>query len=267
MKKYISTLFLVGFLMVPGLSFAQQADVNPAGTSACADINANIGFGNRDSDVNSNAVSMLQDFLSTSGFLTATPSGYFGSATLKAIKAFQAANGISPTGYVGALTRAKIKDIDCNGGTAGTAPASPIQQPVSPTVDNSSVNNPATVNPVVPNLSVNPLIKGESENSSVNKGESESENSSVSKNENESENSSVSKNENEGENSSVNKGEGENSNANGNNADCSAGDKFSSKTGQLCSSIAPVVYPEGCNANFAFSPVTGKSCSVTSSTQ
>src|ERR1035437_2639025 len=62
------------------------------------------------------------------------PTGFFGSATLKAVKNFQRANGISPTGYVATYTRAKIKEIDCNGGS--------IQLPVSANPVNSSFGQP-----------------------------------------------------------------------------------------------------------------------------
>jgi peptidoglycan hydrolase-like protein with peptidoglycan-binding domain len=43
--------------------------------------------------------------LVTQGFLKASPNGYFGNQTLKAIKEYQKSKGITATGNVGPLTR------------------------------------------------------------------------------------------------------------------------------------------------------------------
>lgn len=90
-----------------------KTDIPPAGINQCASLTKNIGYGSR--DVGDFAdVSMLQDFLSTNGYLRGTSTGFFGKATLGAVKAFQSANGITPTGYVGTYTRAAITKIDCD---------------------------------------------------------------------------------------------------------------------------------------------------------
>lgn len=60
-----------------------------------------------------NQVSELQDFLNNEGYLASEPTGYFGLMTVKAVKAFQGAYGISQTGSVGPITMAKIKAISC----------------------------------------------------------------------------------------------------------------------------------------------------------
>ncbi len=119
MKKSIlySVLVLV-LLLTPSLIFAQQSDVDPTGSQACAIINNNLKYGTRDSS-GATDISILQDFLNTKNYLTAQPTGFFGRATLIAVKAFQKDNNISPTGYVGSLTRAKIKQIDCAEATTG----------------------------------------------------------------------------------------------------------------------------------------------------
>lgn len=54
-------------------------------------------------------VTELQKVLIAKGYLAITaPTGVFGTKTLAAVKAYQAANGVQVTGYVGPLTRAKL---------------------------------------------------------------------------------------------------------------------------------------------------------------
>ena len=115
MKKLSGILFVLSVLFVPLFSFAAQVgDVDPNGNSdvTCATIMNNLHYGSHDMGTVVD-VYMLQDFLNTNGYLTATPNGFFGKATLKAVKAFQAAASLMPTGYVGPLTIAKIEAIDC----------------------------------------------------------------------------------------------------------------------------------------------------------
>jgi hypothetical protein len=50
----------------------------------------------------------LQTILIQKGFLSGTPTGYFGRATLRAVKAFQTSVGIQSWGIVGARTRAAL---------------------------------------------------------------------------------------------------------------------------------------------------------------
>jgi len=131
MKKYLGILFLGVLFLVPALSFAQLSDIDPQGGASCVAITHNLRFSSRDANT-SNDVSALQDFLNTNGYLKNTATGYFGSATLKAVKAFQKANNISPTGYVGPVTRAKIQVIDC-GTTASTTNTSSSSTTVTQT--------------------------------------------------------------------------------------------------------------------------------------
>lgn len=65
-----------------------------------------MGFGEDTTD--GADVLELQKRLAGLGFLSGTPTGYFGSATQQAVKKFQAAHGIPATGYVGSLTRATL---------------------------------------------------------------------------------------------------------------------------------------------------------------
>ncbi len=54
------------------------------------------------------AVETLQKMLATLGFFKASPTGYFGSQTAAAVKAYQTAKHIEPTGTVGPLTRSAL---------------------------------------------------------------------------------------------------------------------------------------------------------------
>ena len=92
------------------------ADVDTSGqASSCVDLSNNLRYRMRDANTN-NEVSDLQDFLNAEGFLSSEATGFFGSATLKAVKAYQSSIGLSPTGYVGPLTRANIKTVTCSVG-------------------------------------------------------------------------------------------------------------------------------------------------------
>ncbi|MDB5260014.1 MAG: cell surface protein [Candidatus Nomurabacteria bacterium] len=125
---YLKPLFIVSLVLgITSSTFAQVADENPNGTS-CAIITSNTGYGSRDNSYNSN-VSILQDFLSSNGYLNSQPTGFYGRLTLNAVSNFQRANGISPTGYVGSITRARIQAIDCNGGTIPTPTPTPTNLP------------------------------------------------------------------------------------------------------------------------------------------
>lgn len=59
-----------------------------------------------------NDVTELQNLLVQLGYLTATPTGYFGVLTQKAVQSFQIANNVSPaSGFVGPLTRAVLNTL------------------------------------------------------------------------------------------------------------------------------------------------------------
>ncbi len=119
MKKHIFA-GVIAFAIFPCISFAQATDVDTSGNASCAVISVNLRYLSRDSGTNG-AVSVLQDFLNSKGYLSSQPTGFFGSMTRTAVIAFQTANGISatPAGFVGSTTRVKIQEIDC-GTTDGT---------------------------------------------------------------------------------------------------------------------------------------------------
>ena len=105
-----------------------QIDLPDAGSNQCANLTRSFGYGTRDYGTSTD-VSVLQDFLNSNGYLATNPTGFFGRATLAAVKAFQTSQGISPTGYIGAYTRAAIARVDC--GTTATPAVTPIATPVS----------------------------------------------------------------------------------------------------------------------------------------
>lgn len=144
MKKILlAGLFLLAF---PILTMAQSADVDTSGqtvTTSCVNLANNIRYRMRDANTN-DEVSALQDFLNVKGFLSSEPTGFFGIATLKAVKKYQSFIKLSPTGYVGQLTRAKIKDMTC---IASTNPATTTTTPQTPSISPASPPSPGSKPP------------------------------------------------------------------------------------------------------------------------
>lgn len=108
--------------------FAQDTQI----LSSCFDLKYNLGYRSRDTSTNGE-VSDLQEFLVTNGYLSGDPTGYFGTATLVAVKKFQVAVGIGNTttpgyGRVGPKSRAKIKVMTC-GDTTVTKSLAPQRDP------------------------------------------------------------------------------------------------------------------------------------------
>lgn len=65
-------------------------------------------------------VKELQQHLKENGYLTATATGYFGPATMSALRNWQKSQGLPSTGFMGAMTRGKIKNM-CNDMVNGNA--------------------------------------------------------------------------------------------------------------------------------------------------
>ena len=86
---------------------APAAVTNSTPALSCTLLTYNLTLGSRDLRTGGN-VTVLQNFLRSAGYLNSESSGYFGSLTLKAVKDYQKANGISAYGYVGPITRASI---------------------------------------------------------------------------------------------------------------------------------------------------------------
>ena len=77
--------------------------------ASCVSLTTNLQKGTE-----SSVVLSLQTFLYAKGILKATPNGYFGPATLNAVKIYQKNNGLSQVGNTGPATRAAIKKETCN---------------------------------------------------------------------------------------------------------------------------------------------------------
>ena len=69
-------------------------------------ITSNLGYKSRGAQVVA-----LQKFLISQGYMTGTPTPYFGVLTLKAVKEFQRDHDIITTGFVGPLTRALLSKL------------------------------------------------------------------------------------------------------------------------------------------------------------
>lgn len=87
------------------VEFVTQASGTGSGTLSPLPVDVRpiltgFGFKSRGADVIT-----LQTVLLQQGYMTGSPTGYFGTLTLKALKDFQKAHAISPTGFVGPLTR------------------------------------------------------------------------------------------------------------------------------------------------------------------
>ncbi len=116
-----------------------------ASSIACTNLAADLSYGETDS-FSGGPITLLQNFLSAEGYMSATPNGHFGPATLSAVILFQTSRGISSTGYVGPLTRAAIGAESC--------PSSVVQQ------TNASTNVAANSNTETPSSNITAPLAG-----------------------------------------------------------------------------------------------------------
>lgn len=94
---------IVGVLLLGHIHFASAA--------SCSSIVKNDLI----LDSETNEVLNLQNFLMKKGLFTATPNGYFGPNTKRAVMAYQDSVGLPDTGNVLALTRQAVNDESCTG--------------------------------------------------------------------------------------------------------------------------------------------------------
>lgn len=109
-------------LLALALSFLLTSSVS------AAEFNTNLKYGSKGNDV-----TRLQEFLTEQGLYNGPITGNFFSLTLKAVKAFQARESITPvSGFFGSLTRAKVNEILDNQLTESNVAevAEPVAEPV-----------------------------------------------------------------------------------------------------------------------------------------
>jgi peptidoglycan hydrolase-like protein with peptidoglycan-binding domain len=138
-QHYFALLALVTVMgATPAVSVAETSasykDASQGGLGVSAPVACKVAF---DADMfygssdpaGGGAVFSLQSWLSENGYLSAKPTGYFGTLTRDAVKHFQRDAGLPETGYFGMLTRAEVAKRLCAGGTpvdkSGNFTASP----------------------------------------------------------------------------------------------------------------------------------------------
>lgn len=118
MKQIYALIFVLalGFTSVP-TSASQGPD---EWTGGCLAFTKNLYIGNRDIGRSSD-VRKLQQFLNYQQMLKMSPTGYFGTATAKAVRDYQKQFGLKQTGVLNAETRNIMKGSTCIGVSAVTA--------------------------------------------------------------------------------------------------------------------------------------------------
>jgi peptidoglycan hydrolase-like protein with peptidoglycan-binding domain len=100
--------------------------------ASCTELTTNQKVGYKNT-----SVTKLQTYLAFYGYLSVSPTGYFGVKTQEAVVSFQSAHGIEGTGFVGPLTRAQIKTNSCT----SSLPVTPVVIP-TPTSSQPQTNQP-----------------------------------------------------------------------------------------------------------------------------
>lgn len=112
-----NSLIFAGFLAAVAGS-ATQASAGYFNTTPIArceiSITRTLQIGSENNDV-----LVLQKMLARSGYLHATPNGYFGVGTRSAVRQFQNENGLSATGVVGEATRSAVNERLCDNDVLG----------------------------------------------------------------------------------------------------------------------------------------------------
>lgn len=131
-KKLSFVLIVMVFLGSVVTASAQAISTQYVSTAIpCTNISVGLRYGSRDAFTNQQ-VSLLQFFLNNQGYLSVSPTGYFGPMTKRAVMAFQANNGLAADGIVGVQTRAHIYAKGCTG--IAVPPTPPVS--AAPTIIN-----------------------------------------------------------------------------------------------------------------------------------
>jgi peptidoglycan hydrolase-like protein with peptidoglycan-binding domain len=143
----LKTLYAELAALEAQLAALEASSSTPASTSSCTPltITRSLALGSTGTDVFA-----LQQFLRSKGYYTyPLITGYYGAVTVKAVAAFQSANGISPVGSVGPLTRAKIAALTSSCIIAGGGSNSRVI-PSIPTTIAMTATSTATTTPIAP---------------------------------------------------------------------------------------------------------------------
>lgn len=119
--------------------------------STCLNLSTTLRIGG--SQTSTDVIS-LQNYLYSKGYLTVSPTGYFGRLTDLAVKKFQSENGISTVGIVGPITRAKIFELSCSSPAVISVPVPPL---VNPVINLTPIITPSLV--ITTNIDQNISIK------------------------------------------------------------------------------------------------------------
>lgn len=131
MKKATITAILIVSVIGLGLGSLLVTEKVSAQETSCITLKNNLRVGSKDATSNME-VTKLQSFLNSKGYLSISPTGYFGSATSRAVRNFQTKENIPSLGIVGPTTRAKISAITC----VQALPAQPtVVPPTAPTAE------------------------------------------------------------------------------------------------------------------------------------
>lgn len=158
MKKVIIGAIISAFLLSPtsalasGVTFGASGSTGSASgaqtsttqepstniSSSCPIFGSDLRYGMTNGDV-----TLLQKFLRSKGYLSATPTGYFGTLTLTAVRSYQASKKLPTTGFVGEGTRAAIKNDSCGTGKvyfpATQTPNSDLSAEIATFASNSEI--------------------------------------------------------------------------------------------------------------------------------
>ncbi len=107
-------IFILSLLFVP--AFVSAATTTKATSTPlldCINLTETITYGSTDARYK-NQVSLVQKFLIQRGFLAGTPTGTFNSASISALKKYQAKSRIADLGITDAKTRDRIKKDTCS---------------------------------------------------------------------------------------------------------------------------------------------------------
>jgi hypothetical protein len=132
-------------IMVSGSTFsafAQTGDIDPTGVAPTACVNLSTSLRYRDTDnATGGAVSNLQEFLISKGYMNTEATGFFGPITFASVKKYQAAKGLTTSGFVGDYTRAAIKADSCNGSSSTSTTSSQTSTSQTTTAGTASSNS------------------------------------------------------------------------------------------------------------------------------